>query len=244
MATQDNTKKRSSISELAHISTLTAEEMAEEETAGIDDEVGAGESDDAEDNKSAADYLPAGMQAKEAEPVKRMEHTEPSFTIAATPDEQTMFEFMLYHSYANVMGVLSVILGLGAIVMVVVGIIAKFSAIQIVLFGAIGAMFLANSPITLKRRARKQAEAMKDPKNTITYTFSDEGFDMARGEKEYADFKWERIYKIKEGKNGFYMYLERNRAFVIPVNAIVGVTEFRALLKRHVTKNISLNENK
>lgn len=243
MATQETNKKKSSISELAHINTLSPEEMAGEEEEILGN-TGSSAPEGEEEGRSAKDYMPAGMQAKEAAKVKRMEHTEPSFVISATPTEQTMFEFMLYHSYANVMGVISVILGLGAIVMVVVGIIFKYSALQIVLFGAIGAMFLANSPITLKRRARKQAEMLRDPKNTITYTFSDEGFDMARGENEYADFSWDRIYKIKEGKSGFYMYLERNRAFVIPTEAVAGVTEFRSLLKRHVTQRLSLLENK
>ena len=221
-----------SISELAHISTLSEEELAE----SADEEVLNAEETDEEENE-VRDYMPQGMQ-KEAEKIKRLVHSEPSFRVDARPDEQTMYEFMLYHSYMNVMGMISIALGLGAVVMVVIGILQGYSTIQIVLFAAIAVMFIANSPVTLKRRARKQSEMLSDPKNMITYTFSDEGFDMARGENEYADFAWDRIFKVKEGKHGFYIYLERNRAFVIPSSALYDVSAFKALLKRHVTKRL------
>ncbi len=212
---------------MAHKTFLSSEEMDESVEGAVTGTEGGEQSVEA--------YMPAGMHEKETAKVKRMEHSEPSFTVSPTPDEETMYEFLFYHSYKNVMGIMSIVLGLGAVVMVIIGLIMSFTPIQIVLFGVIALMFVTNSPLTLKRRARKQVEMLADPKNTITYVFSDEGFDMSRGDNEYADFKWERLCKVKEGKHGFFMYLERNRAFVIPTGSLEDPDGFRALLKRNVT---------
>ena len=234
----EGTTKKRGISELAHISTLSEEELREaEETAEAAVSGEAAES--TEDKQSAADYLPQGI-AQESAKKKRIEHTEPSFVIAAKPDRKCMYEFMFYHSYMNVMGALSAVLGIAALVFVIIGFVKKFDTIQIVLFGAIAAMFLANSPLTLWFKAKKQSDMICDPKNTITYTFSDEGFDMARGEDEYADFTWDKMYKVKEGRTGYYMYIARNRAFVIPRDEVIDRHGFNALLKRHVEKRLLL----
>ncbi len=237
MAIQDTTKKKS-ISELAHISTLSEEELKE---AAAESEYAGSYSETGDDEKqSAADYMPHGSAQESAAKKKRIEHTEPSFVIEAKPDRKCMFDFMFYHSYMNVMGALSAVLGIAAVVFVIIGIIKKYDTIQIVLFGAIAAMFLANSPFTLWFKAKKQSDMICDPKNTITYTFSDEGFDMARGSDEYADFKWDQMYKVKESKTGFYMYIARNRAFALPKEAILDKPGFKALLKRHVEKRLLL----
>ena len=243
MGIQDNSKKKVSISEMAHIGVLSEEERRTlEETEASAGSVSDDESGEGLNGRGAEAYMPAGMHEQETAKIKRMEHGEPSFTVTASPDEQTMYEFLFYHSYMNVMGIMSVVLGLGAIVMVIVGLIMHFTTIQIVLFGVIALMFLTNSPITLKRRARKQVEMLADPKNKITYIFSDEGFDMSRGDSEYADFKWERLCKVKEGRHGFFMYLERNRAFVIPADSLEDVESFKALLKRRVTGKLLLED--
>ncbi len=243
MGIQDNSKKKVSISEMAHIGVLSEEERRTlEETEASAGSVSDDESGECLTGRGAEAYMPVGMHEKETAKVKRMEHSEPSFTVSPTPDEETMYEFLFYHSYKNVMGIMSVVLGLGAVVMVIIGLIMSFTPVQIVLFGVIALMFVTNSPLTLKRRARKQAEMLADPKNTIAYVFSDEGFDMSRGDNEYADLKWERLCKVKEGKRGFFMYLERNRAFVIPADSLEDVEGFKALLKRRVTGKLLLED--
>lgn len=233
--------KKTNISALAHISTLSEEERLEAET---EEDVSVGDiNGDGEIN--AADYMPSGKlphDGAESE-TKRIEHTEPKFVINAKPDQKTMFDFMFYHSYANVLGILSILIGLAAIGMVVFSVVQNTGTLQIILFGAVAVMFISNSPFTLWFRAKKQSDLICDEKNTITYTFSDAGFDMSRGESEYADFTWENMYKVKEGKLGYYMYIEKNRAFVVPkADLSLNETEFKALLKRHVEKRLMLAE--
>lgn len=234
-----NEAKKTDISKLAHISTLTEEELVEADNE-LDSETG----ESAEEQKTVADYMPgAKASADDKKETVRIEHTEPVFRAASKPDRKTMFDFMMYHSYASVPGVLSVVIGIGAIVMVVIGLINKSDTLQIVLFAAVAVMFVANSPVTLWFKAKKQAELICDQANTITYTFSDAGFDMSRGEDEYADFEWSHMYKVKESETAFYMYLEKNRAFVVPKADIDGeINEFKELLKRNVEKRLKFIE--
>lgn len=232
---------KSNISALAHINTMTEEERLEaeaQESEGVGDVNGDGE-------VNVADYMPEGRMPQESgSKVKRIEHTEPKFTIVAKPDRTTMFRFMVYHSYANLLGVLSVLIGIGAITMVVISIVQKAGSLQIILFGIVAVMFISNSPLGLWFKAKKQSAIISDEKNAITYTFSDEGFDMSRGEDEYADFEWSHMYKVKEGELGYYMYLEKNRAFVVPKADLEAGSEaeFRSLLKRHVEKRLELTD--
>lgn len=225
-------EKKTDISRLAHISTLTEEELAESEDTAVEN---------IEEDKSVSDYMPGANKEVEDNAPVRLEHSDPCFKAASKPDHKTMFDFMMYHSYANVAGVLSVAIGIGAITMVILGLINKADTLQIVLFAAVAVMFVANSPLTLWFKAKKQAALISEEMNTITYTFSDTGFDMSRGDKEYADFEWSHMYKVKEGENAFYMYLEKNRAFVVPKKDIEGGVEgFKELLKRHVDKRLKL----
>ena len=245
---KDTAASAADISKIAHLSTLKDGETDNAEASGtacteeadINAETANAEGVSGETAYSSVnDYMPEGMKigTKESETIKRIEHSDPSFAITARPDRQTMYDFMLYHSYANVLGVLSVLIGIGAIVMVVLSLTSEEPQLmQAVLFGMVAVMFIANSPLTLWFRAKKQSDIICDEKNTITYTFSDAGFDMSRGEDEYADFEWSRMYRIKEGRTGFYMYLEKNRAFVIPKADVEQPEQFRDLLRRNVTK--------
>ena len=231
---QEPETKKVNISELAHITTLSEEEREELETSG---EVQA---------EDATQAVFTGSEAAngtgDAKEIKRIEHTGTVYSFAAKPDRRTMYDFMMYHSYVNVLGVISILIGIGAITMVVISLVQKTDLLQIILFLAVAVMFLSNSPITLWFKAKKQSDLISAEENTITYTFSDAGFDMSRGTDEYADFEWNHMYKVKEGTRGFYMYIEKNRAFVIPKEDVTDMDGFKALLKAHVEKRLILNE--
>ena len=218
--------KKRSIAELAHISTISEEEKnkayadaqkvysdlnGEEEAYDSEREVADGYDTEGE-NAGEADTA-ASYPGKKEKP--RMEHTEPSYTCTAKPEARDMFDFMMYHTYHNPAGIFSVVIGLGAIVALILNIINKGETIMTVLLAVIVVMFLANSPVTIWYRAKKQAEAISDSANTITYTFSSAGLDMKRG-NDYAAYEWSHVEKVVEVKNCYYFYLSKNSAFVIP----------------------------
>ncbi|MCR5329900.1 MAG: YcxB family protein [Lachnospiraceae bacterium] len=223
--------QRKSIADIAHMTTISEEEAGEmmkdeatEEEAGEgytdfgeadSDGTGADDAGDAEDKE----YTQGVFAKKEEKP--RMEHSEPAFTVTARPEAKEMFDFMMYHTYHNPAGLLSVLIGIGAIVALVFNLINKGGTMVTVLLGVIIVMFLANSPIAIWYRAKKQAELISDSANTITYTFSSVGLDMSRG-SEYAAYDWSRIEKIIEVKDCYYFYLTQNSAFVLPKGNLAG----------------------
>lgn len=222
----NNTQPKKSFADIAHMSAL----KPEEEEEALAQAEGAGE---AEGEYSDIE-TPTYDRTSEEEPVKtRLEHTGPTFEIVARPTSKDMYDFMFAHTYFNVLGVIAVLLGFGSIGMVIFTALNGADKTQLLLFGAIAVLFIMNSPLTLIFKARKNAAEVCKEGNTITYTFSEAGFDMSRGE-EYASFEWSRLFRVKEGKTGLYMYLSRNQAFLLPKADINGVEEFKSLLAAHI----------
>ncbi len=232
---QDSNQNKRGISDLAHISTLSEDELdeingsSEEEYEGDDEVLEGEEAEDASEEITGMEYVPVKKEKK------KLEHTEPTFEIVAKPDPATMYEFIMYHSYKNVIGIISILLGVFSLGMLIYSLCTQAPLIQTVLFAIVTFMFASNSPFTLKSRAKKQSELVCDEKNTITYTLSDAGFDLSRGDDEYAPYDWDHMFKVVEGKLGYFMYLEKNRAFVVPkVDIPISEEAFRDLLKKNM----------
>ncbi len=240
-----------SIADIAHMSTLSDEEAEELERNDAedgsdydeneygydnDDADGSNEGDEADGDNAASAY-----PKKEEKP--RMQHTEPMYTVTARPAANDMFDFMMYHTYHNAAGIASVLIGIGAIVALILNIINKGETMVTVLLVVIVVMFLANSPLTIWYRAKKQAELISDGAHTITYGFSSAGLDMTRG-KDYASYEWNRIEKIIEAKKCYYFYLSKNSAFVLPKEDLLGNDAgFKRILKECGAKKLKLIED-
>ncbi|MBO4496979.1 MAG: YcxB family protein [Lachnospiraceae bacterium] len=233
MNEQEETKKSFSISELAHMNTLSEEETEEaaEQAESIE-----------ESGEEAVSY--AAVPEEEKPPVE-LEHQGQTFTADVKPTARDTYGFMFYHTYMNLMGLFAVLVGIAAIVMVVISVRDK-EIFQIVLFSIAALIFIVNSPISLYLRARKYAESCKLPENRTIYRFSDAGFDVRRGEEIYKSFPYKNITKCHEGRTGFYIYLAKNTAFLITKADIEGgsLTEFRSLLAQRVTGKLSLKYDK
>lgn len=248
--------QKRSIADIAHMSTLSDEEAKEleredtadnleefydDDRAENDEEENNGEGPDAsaDENDSDANDVTAAVPKKEK---PRMQHTDPMYTVTARPGAKAMFDFMMYHTYHNVAGIASVLIGIGAIAALIYNIINKGETILTILLGVIVVMFLANSPLTIWYRAKKQAELIADSSNTITYTFSAAGLDMSRG-KEYASYNWDRLEKIIEANECYYFYLQKNSAFVIPKENLAGnESGFKKMLQGCGAKKLVLKE--
>ncbi|MCR5324913.1 MAG: YcxB family protein [Lachnospiraceae bacterium] len=240
--------QKRSIADIAHMSTLSDDEAKELEReegsegyydddplADYDEESGTGDPQDAE---NGGDDVSSAYPKKAEKP--RMQHTDPMYKVTAKPEAKDMFDFMLYHTYHNVAGIASVLIGIGAIVALIFNIINKGETMVAVLLAVIVVMFLANSPLTIWYRAKKQAELIADSSNTITYTFSGVGLDMSRG-KEYASYEWSRLEKIIEVQKCYYFYLSKNSAFVIPKEDLLGnEAGFKRILQGSGVKTLKL----
>lgn len=244
MNEQEETKKSFSISELAHMTTLSEEETEE----------AAEQAESIEESGDDAVVSYEAVPEEEKKPVE-LEHYGQTFTVDVKPTARDTYGFMFYHTYMNLMGLFAVLVGIAAIVMVVISVMDK-EIFQIVLFSIAALIFIVNSPISLYLRAKKYAESCKLPENRTIYRFSDAGFDVRRGviddseeasgEKIYKSFAYKNITKCHEGRTGFYIYLAKNTAFLITKADIEGgsLAEFRSLLAQRVTGKLSLKYDK
>ena len=228
-----------SIAELASLSTLSKEELDEaNDEDGAEDE----EYEEYEDEYEESSEEETGEDSEEdpeAEPEEEndppMEHYGRKFTFKGKPSAEDVFRFMFYHTYFSVVGVFAILIVIASIVMAVWSFLEN-NIMQGCIFAGVFLFFIINSPLSLKRRAKKQSANMCTEEGTITYTFSDAGFDMTR-QTEYASYKYDRIMKVVCGKTAYYVYLGKMRAFLAP-KADLGENEetFLQLIKENVKK--------
>lgn len=228
-----------SIAELASLSTLSKEELDEANEESDDEDYEEYEEDgsvvDSENETDEAEDQDSEEETPEDENDPPMEHYGRVFTFAGKPTPQDVFRFMFYHTYCSVVGVFAILIVVASIVMSVWSFLDD-KLMQGFLFAAIFLFFIINSPLSLKKRSKKQSESMCSEEGTITYTFSDAGFDMTR-QTEYAAYKYDRIMKVINGKTAYYVYLGKMRAFLAP-KADLGENEatFVQLMKKNVKK--------
>lgn len=211
-------KDKRSFGDIAHMSALKPEEMEEarlEAEANNSEEGGMTDSMSENGVNSRYGYI-GSKRDDEAAKVIRMEHEAPVYTVTPKPDQKMMFGFLLYHTYLNPMGMIALLIGIAAVVMVIVSMVNGTGGAQLLLFGIVALVFVLNSPVTLVFKAKKYAEQTADPENAITYTFSSTGFDLSRTNGDYAAYEWVTFAKIKETQDALFCYLAKNQAFVIP----------------------------
>ena len=231
-----------SIAELASLSTLSEEELEEANEEAEDSE---GYEEYEEDTE---DYDPAmtdtdeenGEEAEgdaEEEPEDKneppMEHYGRKFSFDGKPTADDIFRFMFYHTYCSVVGVIAILLLVASVVMAVWS-FKDGNVLQGCIFSGVFLFVAINSPLSIRKRSKKQSEAMSTGEGVITYTFSDAGFDMKRMQ-EYAPYKYSNIMKVVKGKTAYYVYLGKMRAF-LATKADLGANEetFLQLIRENV----------
>lgn len=247
----ENETKKFSLNEIAHMKTVTDDEIekAYNDSQGIVTDYDGSEDDEAEG--IAAEDIREDIVATEAFGKKKekvpekLAHTDNLITAEAKPTTDDMYRFMLYHSFMNATGVIALLIGAIAITMVVVSIIDR-NILQIVLFSVAALLFLLNSPLSYYFKAKKNSVELCKPENMMTYNFSDAGFDISFSNDNYYPFKWEDVTKLHEGKTGFYVYTGKNRAFMVPKADLTGgnVDDFRTMAGKNVTGKLSLKYDK
>ena len=229
-----------SIAELASISTLSDEELEEANEEVEDDasyeeyEADTDENDDVTDTADEEEYVEEAEEEEEQEKNEPpMEHYGRKFSFDGKPTANDIFRFMFYHTYCSVVGVIAILLLVASVVMAVWS-FKDGNMLQGCIFAGVFLFVAINSPLSISKRSKKQAEAMSTGEGVITYTFSDAGFDMKRMQ-EYAPYKYENIMKVVKGKTAYYVYLGKMRAF-LATKADLGSNEetFLQLIRENV----------
>lgn len=160
---------------------------------------------------SANPMKAAGAAAAE-EKVNFEEGDYVKFSVTMTTND--MFRFFMRHTYFSISGVVGLLIGIAAIVILCTGMMSD-NLFASVMLGVIAAMYTLVNPITSYFRAKTQVKALYLSGEPYTYTFGEKGLMVAQGEQS-VPMKWNNVMKIREGKSSYYVYLAANRAFVLP----------------------------
>lgn len=140
-----------------------------------------------------------------------------------------LFRFMVFHAYSSLSGIITMIFGLGSLIMLPItyfiwkdGFVSLILLMVVIIYGLI-------TPLNMLSQSKRQVMSNPVFKNPITYHISDEIFEVQQYTGTVRLF-WNQLFRIKKTPFDFLFYVNEQQAFVVPKKSM---TE---------AENISLNQ--
>ncbi|WP_461812715.1 YcxB family protein [Faecalimonas sp.] len=128
--------------------------------------------------------------------------------------DKIMYDFLLYHNYTSMTGLVGTILGVLLLgVAVMKGTAGDIQAA--ILFFAISIFVLMSTPMTLKATAKNQVKNTPMFQEPLEYEISDEGIMVSQNE-ESALNEWKEFQKVISTSKSLILYITRVRAIILP----------------------------
>lgn len=128
--------------------------------------------------------------------------------------EEYMYDFMLYHNYTHLSGIMGIVAGILCLAVFVQNILNDDMQSSIIwLMCAI--LFLVISPSSMKTRAKSQVQNSEMFQKALEYEFTETGITVRQDEAE-ATTKWEEVTKVIKTRKSVIVYLGRVRALIFP----------------------------
>lgn len=128
--------------------------------------------------------------------------------------KKDLFNFMIYHNYHSLQGVIGLLISLAALVLLIVR-FQDLDAIKIAVLVILALAFTVLTPLMLWNKARAQEKRNKSFSRPILYELSDDGFSLSQGE-EHVDIEWRNVYKVVYTGRSLIVYISVVRAFIWP----------------------------
>lgn len=125
--------------------------------------------------------------------------------VKITPN--ALFDYMLYHTYTGMSGLLSAIVGAFLVIVFFMG--------QSPIYMVAGLVILIYLPYTLFIRSRKQYLSNENFKEPLHFSFNDEGMKVTQGENSES-LEWEYMYKAVSTPNSIILYTSKVNASIFP----------------------------
>ena len=125
--------------------------------------------------------------------------------IKITPN--ALYDYMLYHTYSGMSGLLSAVLGALLVIL--------FFAGQSPIYLVAGIVVLVYLPYTLFVRSRKQYLSNANFKEPLHFSFNDEGMSVTQGEISES-LEWELMYKAVSTPSSIILYTSKVNASIFP----------------------------
>ena len=134
------------------------------------------------------------------------------FTVNMT--EQYMYDFMLYHTYTHMSGLLGAILGVVGLGMGINALMSGETSSAMLGF-MIAILFLFVTPKNTKTRAKTQVAQSEMFQKPLEYEFHEEGITVRQGDLE-ATNEWGEFAKAVSTQKSVIIYVTRVRALIFP----------------------------
>lgn len=128
--------------------------------------------------------------------------------------DKIMYDFMLYHTYTHMSGLLGAIIGVISFGMGIKFIAAGDSGSAMPAF-IFAVLFLVVTPVSLKGRAKTQVQRAKMFQKPLQYEMSEEGVTVRQDDLEVTN-KWEEFSKAVSTNHAVILYVTRMRALIFP----------------------------
>lgn len=133
--------------------------------------------------------------------------------------KETLFDFLLYHTYSKGSGFLTNVLGMAVGIMgVILRCTGNIGYLHLVVYLVAAVAFICYTPLQLKIRAKKQMEVNPEYKEPCEYIFSDTGIMVIRAGKKDA-YEWKDIKKTVVTPKNIGIYKGKDEAFILPKDA-------------------------
>ena len=150
--------------------------------------------------------------------------------------EEYMYDFMLYHNYTHMSGLMTAIAGVLCLTVFVQNIMkGEIQSSAIWLMCAL--LFLVISPSSMKAKAKNQVNHSGMFQKPLEYEFAENGITVRQDELE-ATTKWEEITKAVSTQKSVILYLGRVRALILPKAYMGGqYEEVVRMIHTHIEPN-------
>jgi hypothetical protein len=127
---------------------------------------------------------------------------------------KVMYNFLMNHTYRSFSGIVGILFGIGAFVLMGVT-YGSVDTWQSILYLVFGVWFLLYLPVSLYTKAMKQVKLNPTFQKPITYVINEEGITTQQGE-QHVTIPWEDMMKVSETKISLLMYTGKRYSFVLP----------------------------
>ena len=129
-----------------------------------------------------------------------------------------MFDFLYWHSYHGVTGIINYALSFAGIAALIAG-FGKGNAFITVMLIALASLFTVVNPLTLLYKASKQVKKSPMFAKPLFYKFDTRGFSISQdNNSDSAD--WNKVVFIRETGKSIILYLGAANALILPKKEI------------------------
>lgn len=139
---------------------------------------------------------------------------EKNISISIQMTANAMFDFLYWHSYHGMMGIVNYGFSFIALLALLFG-FGKGNTIATIALVVLASLFTIVNPVMLYYKAVRQVKKNPMFQKALQYTFDEKGFSVTQGaEKAFAS--WNDVLLLRETKKTLVLYLGASNATVLP----------------------------